>query len=208
MSFALPVGVRQPRLTAVAAGTVLFRNHHIDFPGAIFNPCLGQPTRFAPLTRPDGTCIPTFYAATSFDAAAYETIFRGTPSPFSGVARQDLDTRGVSRIAPRKAIEFVALFTPEILGLGLDPQMVFRPSQQVYPHCRRLAEMAWRDNPGAHGVIWTSVRDNAAHAMVVFGDRFDRADFEEIDTRTIATDARLLEDFEVAGARAGFRIQR
>lgn len=208
MSFALPVSLRQTRLTVMAAGTVLFRNHHIDFPGANFNPCLGEPTRFAPLFRPDGTCIPTFYAATSFDAAAYETVFRGTPSLFSGIARQDLDARGVSRIVPNKDIAFVALFTPEILGVGLDPQVVFRPSQKVYPHCRQIAEMAWRDNPGAHGVIWTSVRDSAAHAVVVFGDRLKRSDFDEIDTRTIGTDPRLLEDFETAGARAGFRIQR
>lgn len=208
MSFDLPAGVRPARLHLVAAGTVLFRNHHVDYPGARFNPCLGEPTRFAPLKRPDGKCIPTFYAATSFDASAYETLFRGTPSPFSGISRQDLDTRGVSRIAPKKNLKLVPLFTPEILGLGLDPQAVFRPSQRVYPRCRRLAEMAWRDNLEAHGVIWTSVRDNSAQAMVLFGDRLDRADFDAIDTRTIATDASLLDALEVAGARAGFRIQR
>ena len=208
MSFDLPRSVRPARPYPLPAGTVLFRNHHVDHPGARFNPCLGEPTRFAPLNRPDGTCIPTFYAATSFDASAYETLFRGTPSPVSGIPRQELDTRGVSRIATRKDLGLVPLFTPELLGLGLDPQAVFRPSQLVYPRCRRLAEMAWRDNPAAHGMIWTSVRDNSAQAMVLFGDRLDGADFDEIDTRTIATDASLLDALEAAGARAGFRIQR
>lgn len=208
MSFALPGRVRPARLHPLPTGTVLFRNHHVDYPGASFNPCLGEPTRFAPLSRPDGACIPTFYAATSFDAAAYETLFRGTPSPFAGVPRQDLDARGVSRIAPKRDLGLVPLFTPEIVGLGLDPQVVFRPSQLVYPACRRLAALAWRDNPAAHGVIWTSVRDNSAQAMVLFGDRLDRADFDEVDTRTTATDPGLLDALEAAGARAGFRIQR
>lgn len=208
MTFALPGRVRPAGLHPVAAGTVLFRNHDAGYPGATFNPCLGAPTRFAPLARPDGTCIPTLYAATSFDGAAYETLFRGTPSPFSGIPRQVLDTRGVSRIAPRKALGLVPLFTPELLGLGLDPRAVFQPSQDVYPRCRALAELAWRDNPEAHGVVWTSVRDSSAQAMLLFGDRLARADFDEIDTRTVATDASLLDAFEVAGARAGFRIQR
>lgn len=208
MSFDLPGSVRPARLYAVQAGMVLFRNHHIDYPGASFNPCLGETTRFAPLNRPDGQCIPTFYAATSFDAAAYETLFRGTPSPFAGVPRQELDARSVSRLAPRRNLDLVPLFTPELLRLGLDAQAVFRPSQLVYPRCRQLAEMAWRDSPEAHGVIWTSVRENSAQAMVLFGDRLDRTDFDEIDTRSIASDASLLDEFEGAGARAGFRIQR
>jgi hypothetical protein len=46
-----------------------------------------------------------------------------------------------------------------------------------YPFCRGLAEMAWRDNPDADGIVWSSIRDSAARAMLLCGDRLDPADF-------------------------------
>ncbi len=208
MSLKLPAGVYPAKLHRIPSGTVLYRNHHRDYPGARFNPCLGGATRFAPLSNTSGGCIPTFYAATSFDGAAYETVFRGTPSRFTPIPRQDLDIRGVSQITPKAVLDLVPFFTPELIALGLDPAEFFRPSAKVYPDCRALAEMAWRDNPQAHGLIWTSVRDSSASAMIVFGDRLSEADFDHLGTREIATDSTLLDELVTAGFRAGFRIAR
>lgn len=208
MSLALPDRVRPHRLHPVAAGAILHRNHPAHYPGAAFNPCRGAPTRFAPLHDPEGRCIPGLYAATSLDGAAYETLFRGPPGRFATVARQDLDGRAASRIAPRTPLLLVPLFTPELRRLGLDPEAVFRPSETTYAFCRRLAETAWRDNPEVHGLIWTSVRDDSAQAMLLFGDRVGEGDLRVLDTRMAATDAGLLDDLVSAGARAGFRIAR
>src|SRR5947209_17212454 len=55
--------------------TLLHRIHRSGFAGNAFNPCLGRPSRFAPLRRPDGRCIPTLYAATTFECAVHETLF-------------------------------------------------------------------------------------------------------------------------------------
>ena len=208
MSLRLPDRVRPARLHPIPSGTILYRNHHRAYPGARFNPCLGAPTRFAPLTDAEGACIPTLYAATSFDGAAYETVFRGTPSPFTAIPRQELDSRGVSRITPKKDLALVPLFTPELIALRIDPAQFFRPSAKAYPDCRSLARTAWHDNPAAHGLIWTSVRDSSAMAMILFGDRLSEEDFDHLETREISTDASLLEELVASGSRAGFRISR
>lgn len=204
----LPASAKAPRLRKIHAGDELYRNHHINYPGARFNPCLGAETRFAPLRTDAGDCIPTLYAATTFDGAAYETILRGTPSRYAAIPRQSLDQRGVSRITPRRSLALVPLFTPEIKGLGLDPEAFFACDGSICPFCCTLAQQCWADNPTADGLIWTSIRDSASMALLLFGDRVAAADFDHLEQRSIASDPSLLDDFVEAAARVGFRISR
>jgi hypothetical protein len=49
--------------------------HGSSFRLAQFNPCKGQPTRFAPFLNAAGACVPTLYAATSRKAAVFGSIF-------------------------------------------------------------------------------------------------------------------------------------
>lgn len=208
MSFAVPASLRHVPLHEIAPGTRLYRNHAIGFPGASFNPCKGAPTRFAPLTDPDGACIPSLYAATSFDGAAYETIFRGIPSPYAAIPRQDLDQRGVSVIRPARPLRLVPFFSPELKGWKIDPEQVFRAAASVYPDCRALAALAWREFEKADGIVWASIRDSSARALLLFGDRIAPGDFDAEPPRSLASDPALLDDFIRAGDRAGFRIAR
>lgn len=195
-------------LTEIAAGTGLYRVHHTDFAGAAFNPCKGAPSRFAPIHTPAGVCIPTLYAARTLDAAAYETIFRGVPGPFAAIPRFALNARAVSRIAPRRPLRLVPMFAPELRGWGLDPRAVFAPSGPAYRLCRALAAGAWRDNPQAHGLIWTWVRDDSAKAMMLFGDRVGADDIDTLSTRAVHSDEAVLDALRKAGRRAGWIISR
>lgn len=208
MPLALPASVRPAGLFTVDPGTRLFRNHHRDFGGATFNPCRGGATRFAPLLTPAGTCIPTFYAATTFDGAAYETMFRDPPSEYGGYRRQLLEDRGVSVIAPLRTLRLVGLFTPELRRLGVPPEEMFQAHDSVYPFCRALAEMAWQDNPDADGIVWSPVRDSAARAMLLFGDRLSPADFSVESVRLVETDPTLLDELNETAARCGSFIAR
>lgn len=208
MPLALPASVRPAGLFTVDPGTRLFRNHHRDFGGATFNPCRGGATRFAPLLTPAGTCIPTFYAATTFDGAAYETMFRDPPSKYGGYRRQLLEDRGVSVIAPLRTLRLVGLFTPELRRLGVPPEEMFQAHDSVYPFCRALAEMAWQDNPDADGIVWSPVRDSAARAMLLFGDRLSPADFSVESVRLVETDPTLLDELTETAARCGSFIAR
>lgn len=80
--------------------------------------------------------------------------------------------------------------------------------RSVYPFCRGLAEMAWRDNPDADGIVWSSVRDSAARAMLLFGDRLDPADFSVESVRLVETDPILLDELNETAARCGSFIAR
>jgi hypothetical protein len=71
-----------------------------------------------------------------------------------------------------------------------------------------LAEMAWRDNPDADGVAWSSVRDSAARAMLLFGDRLGPADFFVESVRLVETDPTLLDELNETAARCGSFIAR
>jgi hypothetical protein len=208
MPLVSPAGVRLATCFTVDSGTRLFPNHQRDFGGASFNPCRGGATRFAPLMTPAGACIPTFYAATTFDGAAYETMFRDPPSKYGGYRRQLLEDRGVSVIAPVRTLRLVGLFTPELRRLGIPPEEMFQAHDSVYPFCRSLAEMAWRDNPDADGIVWSSVRDSAANAMLLFGDRLDPADFSLESVRLVETDPTLLDELGETAARCGSFIVR
>lgn len=208
MPLALPASVRPASIFPVDPGTRLFRNHHRDFSGATFNPCRGGATRFSPIWTQAGACIPTFYAATTFDGAAYETIFRDPPSKYGGYRRQLLEDRGVSVIAPERTLRLVGLFTPGLRRLGIPSEEMFQAHDSVYPFCRDLAKMAWRDNPDADGIVWSSVRDSAAHAMLLFGDRLDSADFSVESVRLVETDPTLLDELSETAARCGSFIAR
>ncbi len=204
----MPVSKLVPaRLAKVAAGTPLHRLHHVDYPGARFNPCLGSGTRFAPL-EDAGSCIPTLYAATTFDGAAFETVFRGRPHPLAGVPRQEVETRGASELRPLRDLSLVPFFSPELSAWGLDPVAVFAPDASSYPGCRALALRAWADNPAAVGLVWSSVRDSSAWALLLFGDRLSEADFEHARLREVRSDPGLLAELREAGRRGGFRITR
>lgn len=197
-----------PRLRHLAAGTPLFRNHAKAYGGNAFNPCLGPPSRFAPLYGPDGACIPSLYLGTDFDGAAYETIFRGPVGPLSTIPRHLLDDRAVSLVRPVTDLSLIPLFTPEATALGLSAAEIFAPSTRAYAACRSLATSLWEANPAAQGLIWSSVRDSRSMAILLFGDRVTADILTLVETRTLDSDPSLLIDFVETAARAGYRIAR
>lgn len=77
----------------IAKGAILHRTHAVGFRPAEFNPCQGQPTRFAPFEDAAGRCVPTLYAATSREAASFESIFHDIEpnAPFKTVRLHVVD---------------------------------------------------------------------------------------------------------------------
>ena len=75
----------------LAKGTTLHRFCAISRRPNVFNPCMGDVTRYAPLYTqgPARVCSPTLYIGESYDAAAFETIFRNLPrTPLSRQIRE------------------------------------------------------------------------------------------------------------------------
>lgn len=116
----------------VTKGIVLHRTHGSSFRPAQFNPCMGQPTRFAPFPDSAGACVPTLYAATSREAAAFESIFHDIePTAVFKTVRLDvIESRSVSRIAPKRDLLLAGLFA---LGVGHKPRRSHRDAEIDLP---------------------------------------------------------------------------
>ena len=192
----------------IQSETLLYRVHDEQFDGNGFNPCKGNPTRFTHLHDADGNCIPTSYAATTLDGAAFETVFRGIPDKYQAVPRRALDDRMLSVIRPLRNLQLVPLFTPELKAWRLDPAEVFAPRSDVYAFCRQLGFACWRDNPDADGLSWVSVQDSGAQAMLLFGDRLMSTDLDVVSARCVRTAHTALDDLESIGSRGGWFISK
>ena len=122
----LPEDARVARLHPLPASTTLYRVHGADFAGNEFNPCKGEPSRFAPLHDGSGQCIPTSYAATTLDGAAFESVFRGIQDKYESVPREDVDKYTISSLETATALELVPLFTPELLRWGINHSKILQ----------------------------------------------------------------------------------
>jgi RES domain len=170
------------------AGTQLWRVHGAVREPDVFNPCLGKPTRFAPLRDAAGACIPTLYAGRTSEAAAFETIFRDLPplplprqvftSEIDGTAMAELRTSRPLRLAP--------LFNQDLALVGQSRQtMIECHGLTAYAETARWAEAIHRDLPHLDGLLWTSRQQDEAHAMLLFGTRVGRADLEIVSTEPL-----------------------
>lgn len=204
----LPDHAKIDRLFTLPMSTELFRVHDVRFDGTAFNPCMGKATRFTHLFDKDGNCIPTAYAATTLDGAAYETLFRGTPNKYQSIPRQTLDDRTVSSLLLKTDLRLVPLFTPELRKCGIEADEFFKSSITAYDICRDLCFRVWRDNPTAQGIVWSSVQDSGAQAMLLFRDRVEQSALVLNWSKSVRTDHTALDALEDAGSRAGWTITK
>lgn len=195
---------------ALAAGTILHRIHPQAHAGDRFNPCRGKPGRFSPLRTPAGLCIPSLYAATSLDAAVYETILQDIDfaDPFAFVPREVLDQRAHSRLSTERALRLAPLHRPELAARRLDHAALFEPLASAHAACRALGAALHGEHADLDGLLWTSVRDDAASAILLFGDRVGEGDLACLETRRAAEDAGLLAEIEAAFERSGVTLLR
>ena len=155
------------------------------FKGDEPNPCLGGLTRFAPIYQPDGTCLPTLYAAATFECAVFESVFHDVPhlSVVKFVPLGKVTSRAVSWLQLGCDLTMASLHEPDLNRLELtrtDPRRHL--CQRLPPHRpvggsvpshgpgRRRASMdieAVRSKFGLHA-FWrsaaaTGTRDHGPH---------------------------------------------
>ena len=96
----------KPNLTVLEAGALLHRVHDRELAPNAFNPCLGGPTRFAPIRDSDGRCVPSLYAGGTLVSAIYETVFHDVPAEAERktVPRYQIDRRSYGTLQLRRAI--------------------------------------------------------------------------------------------------------
>jgi hypothetical protein len=101
--------------------TDLHRIHNSSFAGNSFNPCQGRASRFAPLVRSDGTCIPTMYAATNLECAVHETVFHEIQhdAKYKSIGYHEIENLEYSVVRPRRDLVLASLFEPDLNRWGL-----------------------------------------------------------------------------------------
>jgi len=186
------------------AGAQLFRFHDQSFNGAAYNPCRGGPTRFAPLALRTGECLPTLYAATSLEAAAWESLFHDVPhTPGSKVVRLNkVTTKVLSVIELLTDVVVAPLHAPDLHRLGLAKTDLIETAPTTYKDTARWAEAFHRADPLLGGLRWTSRRCDPDLAFIFFEDRVPQTAWRVIERTEISTAPDLLEEIRKIGRRA------
>ena len=203
-----PSPMPRPNLRSIAAGTRLHRNHADGFGAAEFNPCKGQPTRFAPFSDARGACVPSLYAATTREAAAFESVFHDidAAAPFKTVRLSVVESRCVSVIAPTRDLRLACLFTPDLKAWGLARNQLIDTPKSTYAQTVLWAEAIHASFDDVDGLIWTSRQCDPEQCVILFGDRVSATDFTVPECLPVKADAKLLTELRGFGSRAGITI--
>lgn len=163
------------------AGTDLHRIHPDRFGPAQFNDSALGNARFSPIRRPDGTVIPTIYAAGTFACAVGETVLRCpdlepidplTGRPVLIAVRPHKWRRSAhSLIRTARDLRLVDLTTQGQRRLGIGRNALLAGPTVTYPATRAWAETIHAGCPDAQGLYYTSHQFGPDFAVVLFGDR-------------------------------------
>ncbi len=154
------------RFCKLTAGTKLYRNHFAkidgkEIRGSDFNPCKGKPSRFSPLYTPEKRCVSTLYAASSFKAAAVETVFRSggvTSNAIPPTVRWDrINTRRATILRPLRDLTLISFHNANLKENGVNAKNVTGPNAD-YGVSRKFAQRAMMENIGVDGIAWKSER--------------------------------------------------
>jgi len=194
--------------TSVSAGTRLVRVHAPAFDGAACNPCLGGPTRFAPLALPSRDCLPTLYAAATFECAVHESIFHDLPydAPDKYVRLDKVTSRAISWIELTTDLVVASLHEPDLNRIGCTRTELIDTLPSAYRVTARWAEAFHRADPAISGLVWTSRRCDPEQAYVFFEDRLPSGALVVHDRIEVAASAHHLSQIRDFGRRAGITI--
>jgi hypothetical protein len=203
-----PATLARPNIRTVGAGTILHRTHAGAFRAAQFNPGMGQPTRFAPIDDNHGKCVPSLYAATSREAAAFESIFHDIEptAMFKTVTLNALESRSVSTITPKRDLRLASLFAPDLKAWGVARIDLIETPKSTYAQTALWAKAIHAAFSDIDGLIWTSRQCDPDQCVILFGDRVGEPDFGVVDCLPVKGDAALLMQLRGFGARAGITI--
>ena len=197
-----------PGLVILEAGTRLHRIHNRQRRASTFNPCQGNPTRFAPITGEDGQCVPSLYAGSTFDSVAYETLFHHIPIRAKGKTLLEgvLSDRAHTRLDTDRAITLAALRAPELARWNISRTALIESSPRLYRQTAAWAKAIHDQFRDVEGLLWTSNRCDPEDAYLFFGDRVRDVDFRIVSTRDSQSDSSFLTDVRRAASRSGISV--
>jgi RES domain len=158
---------------ALPSATDLHRIHNSGFASNSFNPCRGRPSRFAPLVRADGTCIPTMYAATNLECAVHETVFHEVQhdAKTKSIGYREIEHLDYSVLRPRRDLVLASLFEPDLNRWGLTRRQLIDTFAADYEATAEWATAIHDNFSDIDGLVWTSRRCDPERACLLFADR-------------------------------------
>jgi hypothetical protein len=201
-----PLGPVNPYI--LAAGEVIHRIHDGNFTGNSFNPCRGQPTRFAPITNPKNKCIPSLHAADSLQAAAFEAVFHNIPAKarLMVVQLSNVQSRAHSELELKRDITLAKLFQPDLKALGITRARLMTSNAKHYGQTALWAKAIHNQYHDIDGLIWTSNQCDPERAFLFFGDHVRAKDLKLVSTTKVLNSGVLLSRLRRIGARANIVI--
>ena len=159
----------------LADGQELHRIHSDNYGGDEFNPGLKGNARFSPIRTTKDKPIPTLYAATTFEAAAMESVFHDVSHEpgFKQFDKNKLVDQEHSRLQVTQPLTLANLTSKPLRKLGVTRKQLIDTEKDQYPKTREWAEAIHAQYPDVQGLYWTSRQDDSAQAVMLFGDRID-----------------------------------
>jgi hypothetical protein len=188
-------------------GTEFHRIHHLDFESNSFNPCRGRPSRFAPLLSA-GACIPTMYAATSFEAAVHETIFHELQHDAARkvIAFGQIEKLDYAVIQLRRELVVASLFEADLNAWSLTRKLLIDTMAADYPETAKWAVAIHDAFADIDGLVWTSKRCDPDLSLVLFGDRVASGDIAAASRARIVQSNDLISQVRAFGQRANILL--
>ena len=197
-----------PQTVLIPAGTTLTRFRGIAQPPATvyppnsFNPNMGKdwtiPTdgaRFNPFPDTAGDNVPTIYAATTYEAAALESVFHQVPHVQTPeIMRSQVETWEYFELRTLRDLRVVRLTNPQLRQLKVprrseslrEDELIHSPASQ-YPATRTWAKLLHDHIPGVDGLAWRPRLASDGEAYMFFGDRCGAGDFAIVAAPTPLT---------------------
>ena len=201
-----PASLEEPNISVLAGGTVVHRVHALGSSGNVFNPCRGGPSRFAPIQDAHGECVPSLYAATSMQAAIFETLLHDIPleARRKTIPRSSVEARQHTALQLGRDLKLASLRAPALLKWRVASSLVWGLPKR-YAASALWAKAIHDQFEDVEGLIWTSRRCDPDSAMLFFGGRTTEADLQIVSARDGA-DTSFLRDVRKAGEQAGVVI--
>jgi|SRR5208282_1571333 len=197
-----------PQTILIPAGTILTRFRGITVPPATpfapnsFNPNTGKKrtvvadgARFNPFPDTAGNNVPTIYAATTYEAAALESVFHQVPHiQTPAITRSQVETWEYFDLRTLRDLRVVRLANPQLRQLKVprrreslrEDELIHSPASQ-YPATRTWAKLLHDQIPGLDGLAWRPRLAGQGEAYIFFGDRCGAADFAVVTAPTPLT---------------------
>ncbi|NNU49271.1 RES family NAD+ phosphorylase [Rhizobium sp. WYCCWR 11279] len=152
--------------------------------------------------------VATLYAATSREAAAFESIFHDIEpaAAFKTVRLAVVEARTVSVVAPKRDLRLASLFAPDLKAWKLTRTDLIETPKSTYGETVLWAEAIHRARADVDGLIWTSRQCDPEQCIILFEDRMAEDRLDVVQSIDVGADADLLLELRDYGRRAGITI--